>query len=424
MDLVAHFLLAIAVILVLCHLLGALARMLGQPAVVGEIVGGLVLGPSLLGLVWPAARDWLLPAAVVGPLQLAAQLGLAAFMFLLGCDLRLDHVRRQRRAVGAVVGGAMALPFVGGLAVAVLSRDVMAGSAAGPVSLPIFFGLAVAITAMPVLARILVDLRLADTPMGSLAMASAAVGDGIAWGALTAILAVLGAGGPGSLAMRFATATGLGLFAVFVIRPLLRVLIRRQADRGTDDPARQALPIIIAGAIGFAAATQFLGLHPAIGAFLFGIVVPRHPSLTARLDEHRRGFVVTALVPLYFVGIGLNTAVGLLGSNLGHWLLLAGVLTVAMGTKFAGAALGARAAGTPPRDALVLGALMNCRGVTELVIAGIGYQYHLINSLGLTVLVLVALITTAVTSPLVRRFVPHREPLVPAYKEELKEPSS
>jgi Kef-type K+ transport system membrane component KefB len=121
MDLVAHFLLAIAVILVLCHLLGALARMLGQPAVVGEIVGGLVLGPSLLGLVWPAARDWLLPPAVVGPLQLAAQLGLAAFMFLLGCDLRLDHVRRQRRAVGAVVGGAMALPFAGGLAVAVLS---------------------------------------------------------------------------------------------------------------------------------------------------------------------------------------------------------------------------------------------------------------------------------------------------------------
>jgi len=217
---------------------------------------------------------------------------------------------------------------------------------------------------------------------------------------------------------------------VFVVRPLLEVVVRRLAEPNrhrdpggvarrpgpVDDAARHILPIIIAGAIGFAAATQFLGLHPVIGAFLFGAVVPRHPSLSAQFAEQRRGFVVTALVPLYFAGIGLNTAVGLLGTDPAHWLLLAGVLAVAMGTKFAGAALGARAVGTPPRDALLLGALMNCRGVTELVIAGIGYQNHLINSLGLTVLVLVALITTAVTSPLVRRLVSQPAPLVPAYK--------
>lgn len=390
-DPVARFLFSVAVILLVCHVFGALLRRFGQPAVLGEVIGGLVLGPSVLGLVWPSSQEWLFPAPVLDALGYAAQLGLIVFMFLLGCELRTDRLG-GRRLVGATVAGGMGLPFVAGAALALAAPSLGSGT----VGFVLFFGLAMSITALPVLARILVDLGLADTRLGVTALSSAAVGDGVAWLALTVILAGTGLSGTGDIATTAGLAVALMVVTWLCVRPGLRALVDR-----TSSP-QLLLGTLVVGAIGYAGLTQLIGLHPVIGAFLFGVAVPRGAPVVTRLGEQLQGFTIAILLPLFFAGVGLSTSVGLLGGSVTNWLLLTLVLAAAVTTKLIGAGGGARLAGLPTRDALRFGILMNCRGVTELVIATIGLQYGLINGLGFTILVLVAVITTAATGPLLR----------------------
>jgi Kef-type K+ transport system membrane component KefB len=388
-DPTARFLIAVTVALAVCQLFGAVLGRLGQPRVVGEVLGGLALGPSLLGWLWPAGRAWLFGPSVVAAIGLAAQLGLAVFMFLLGCELRTDVVGQRRRVVTLVVLGGMGLPFLGGIALAAGPGRALAGGAGRGASI-LFLGLALAVTAVPVLARLLTELGLARTPVGALSLAAAAVGDGVAWLALALILAV--AGMPSGY--QPLGAAGFVVLTVLWVRPLLARLVRRLGPR-------VVAPTLVAAALAFAAASQLVGLHVVVGAFLFGAVMPRDTTLTAHLDEQLRGFAVTVLLPLFFVGIGLSTSVALVGVSPGHLALFATTLLVAVATKVTGAAAGARLAGLPGRDALRVGALMNCRGVTELVVASIGYQYHLVNRFGLTVLVLTALLTTVATTPVI-----------------------
>ncbi|AHH99646.1 cation:proton antiporter [Kutzneria viridogrisea] len=396
LDPVAGFLLAVAVIVLVCHLFGAAARRLGQPAVIGEILGGLLLGPSALGALWPQGWHWLFPAQSLGALGLAGQMGLVTFIFLLGSELRLDTLGgRARRGTALVTAGAVGVPLLVGMAVALPAHDLVAGSSPNSTAYVVFFGLAMSITALPVLARILVDLDLQRSPTGVLALTCAAIGDGTAWAALTVLLAVTGVGGTGRTLTTVALAVGLVLVTLLLVRPLLAALVAR-ADRNL------VLPVLAAGAIGYAATTQFIGLHAVIGAFLFGLAVPRDSPAVDQLRRQLEGFSVTLLLPLFFAGIGLSTSVGLLGGSAAHWVLFGAVLLAASASKFLGTSGAARLAGLPTRQALGLGALMNCRGVTELVVASIGYQYHLVNEFGLTVLVLLALITTALTGPLMR----------------------
>jgi Kef-type K+ transport system membrane component KefB len=390
-DPVARFLFSVAVILLVCHLFGALLRRWGQPPVLGEVIGGLVLGPSVLGLVWPASQEWLFPAPVLTGLNYAAQLGLIVFMFLLGCELRVDRIG-SRRLVGATVLGGMGLPFVTGVAIASAAPVLGSGSPA----YVLFFGLALSITALPVLARILVDLGLAETRLGATALSCAAIGDGVAWLVLTVILAGTGLSGTGDVW----TTGGLGIALVVVtflcVRPGLRALVARLGS------PQLLLGTLVVGAIAYAGLTQLIGLHPVIGAFLFGVAVPRGAPVVTRLGEQLQGFAIAILLPLFFAGVGLSTSVGLLGASAGNWLLFGLVLVAATATKFLGAGGGARLAGLPAREATRLGTLMNCRGVTELVIATIGLQYGLVNGLGFTILVLVAVLTTAATGPVMR----------------------
>jgi Kef-type K+ transport system membrane component KefB len=398
LDPVSRFLLAVAVIVFLGHLLAAVLRPLHQPPVVGEILGGLLLGPSVLSVLWPQGRAWLFPLSVVSNVQVAAQLGLVMFMFLLGCELRLDQVRARRTAVGSVVAGSMTLPFVGGVLLALAARGALAGSAGHTAAYVLFLGLAMSITALPVLARMLVDLRISNTSLGVLSLTCAAVGDGVAWASLTLIVALAGlaGGGVGSAGL----AVAFILVTVLVVRPVLAAVVGRveRAPAG----AQLLLPALVAGAIGFTALSQVIGLHPAIGAFLFGVVAPRGSAVVDRIGQQLQGFAVTILLPLFFAGIGLDTSLGLLGAVPGGWWLFAAALVIASATKMVGAGLGARLAGIGPAESLRVGVLMNCRGVTELVVASIGLHYRLINELGFTILVLIALITTALTGPLMR----------------------
>ncbi|MCP3804676.1 cation:proton antiporter [Allokutzneria sp. A3M-2-11 16] len=400
-DPIARFLLAVAVIVLVCHLIAALLRRFGQPPVVGEILGGLLLGPSVFGLLWPSGRAWLFPAEVLSTLQVTAQLGLVTFMFLLGCELRLDEVRRHRKAVWVTVAGSMGLPFAAGVGVALAAEGVIAGRFGSTTAYALFFGLAMAITALPVLARILVDLGLDDTAVGRLALTCAAVGDGAAWAALTVLLAVTGLSGSGSVAAVVGLSVEFILVTVLCVRPALAAVVRR-CER-TPAGEQLLLPLLAAGAIGFASLSQVIGLHPVIGAFLFGVVVPRDSAAVERISKQLQGFAVTILLPLFFAGVGLSTSLGLL-SGAGPWLLFLGLLAVASVAKFVGAGGGAKLAGMSTKDSLKIGTLMNCRGVTELVIATIGLQYKLVNELGFTILVLIALITTAATGPLMQLF--------------------
>jgi Kef-type K+ transport system membrane component KefB len=371
--------------------------------VLGEIIGGLLLGPSALGLIAPEGRAWLFPSHILAALDTVAQLGLIVFLFLMGCDLRLGAIERKRTVAATVLGGT-GLPFLAGVGLAVAAGSALAGDAP-PVTHVLFIGLALSITALPVLARILVDLKIDRDDVGVIALTSAAVGDGLSWIVLAVIMAMAGAGDTSQLLPRLALALAFLLVMVLCVRPALALLVRRVRS----DQALVAGLVI--GAVASAALAQQIDLHPMIAAFLFGTLVPRTDAV-ARVSEQLQGFTITILLPLFFAGVGLKTSFGLIGSDLTGWLLFAAVLATAMVSKILGAGGAARLAGLPPREALRLGTLMNCRGITELVVATVGLQAGLINEYGFTVLVLVAVITTATTGVVMRRLERVREPAV------------
>nr|AHE14857.1 RebU-like transporter [uncultured bacterium] len=391
-----RFLIAVGFIVAVCHLGGLLCLKVRQPPVIGEIAAGLLLGPSVLDSVAPAVRQTLFTADVLDAVAMAAQLGLVMFMFLLGSELRVDHVRGNGRAVGFVVAGSICLPFAAGVGFALLTRPAFVAPGAATAAYAVFLGLAMSITALPVLARILADARAETSFVGTVAVMSAAVGDALAWAALTVILAVTGGGSPVEMVVRAALALGLGLCTVFVVRPGVRLFLGRVAPGG-----RLVVPALVVGATVFAATTDVLGLHPVIGAFLFGLAMPRDSAVLGWANAQLRGFAVGVLLPLFFASVAMKTAFEAF-DTVGNWLLLAVALAVATGAKFVGATGGALLAGVDRGQAVQLGALMNCRGVTELVIATVGLQQELINEFGYTVLVLVALVTTALTGPLAR----------------------
>lgn len=395
-DPVTHFLLAIAVIVVVCNLLAWVARVLRQPPVVGEIVGGLVLGPSVLVHLWPAGSAWLLAPSVVATLNTVAQLGLVTFMFLLGSELRLGQTGTPTRTVGAVVVGSIGLPFAGGLLLAVAGMPVLAGPAPQPAAYLLAFGLAVSVTALPVLARILVDTGMDATRAGTLSLASAAVGDGTAWLALTVILAVSGLAGTGGVLVTVGMVAVLVLATCTIVRPLVAAVVRRAGG------SVMLMPALVSGAVGYAALTQLIGLHAAVGAFLFGVILPRDAAIVGTARRQLSGFTEMILLPLFFASVGLSTTVDAISGSPVAWLLLAGVVVVATVTKVCGAGAGAYLTGVPLRESLQIGVLMNCRGVTELVVATICLQYGLVSEIGFTVLVLMAVITTVLTGPMIR----------------------
>lgn len=396
LDPTAGFLLALAVILAVTHALGALARRAGQPAVLGQILGGLALGPSLLGLVAPDLQERIFSPDVLVGVGAAAQLGLVTVMFLAGCELRVDVVR-PRRTVPIVLVGSMGLPLLAGVAIAAVAGGTLLGPAATGASGVFFLGLALSITALPVLAMILADFGLMHTRLGATAMSTAAIGDGAAWLVLTGILATTGTGSR-PVAVTVALTAAIVLVVVLAVRPALAALVRHAERRPRGD--HWLLATLVVGAIGTSAATQAVGLHPVIGAFLFGAVVPRGAEIVDRVGSELKGFALLILLPLFFAGAGLSTSVGLVATDAAAWLVFGVVLLAAVATKFAGAGAAARVAGFGGRDALRLGALMNCRGVTELVVATIGLQAGLLSPVGYTILVLVAVLTTAVTGPL------------------------
>ncbi|MFE2154977.1 cation:proton antiporter [Streptomyces lavendulae] len=391
-------LVAVAVVVLACGVGGAGARRLGQPVVVGEIAVGILLGPTLLGWVWPQGQRWLLPGEVLPYLGVLGDLGLVAFMFLVGLELDFGLLRGQGRAVALVSQASVWVPCALGALLALGLYGSFAPEGVGRAEFVLFVAVALSVTAFPVLARILTEQGLYGTPVGALAMACAAVVDVVAWCLLAVVVAVAGGGGAGAGPVRALAAGAFVAGMWWGVRPLLaRVMGRWSGGTGGGG--------VLAGLFGglclAAYATDALGVHALFGAFVFGAVVPRGVKAVERAAERIREFAVPVLLPLFFVGSGLRTDVGALGGGW-VWLWAAVVPVVAVVAKWGGATGAALLAGRSREEAVLLGALMNCRGVTELVVLNIGIGLGVIGVELFTVLVLMAVVTTAMTGPVVR----------------------
>lgn len=389
-----QLLLAMALILLLAAAFGRAARRFGQPAVVGEIVLGVLLGPTLS----PGLSARVIPAGIRPQLGALADVGVALFMFLVGLGADHGFLRtRGRRAAGAALG-ATVLPFVLGclLALGLGHTGQAAPSRLGSV---LFFGIAMSMTAFPVLARILAEDGLRDTEIAGIALAAAAIGDVVVWSLLAFVLAFTADRNAWHLLAAIPYAAAL----VFCVRPLLARLARR-ASR--DGAAVGAVAAAVALALASGSVTEWLGLHFIFGAFLAGALFPRSGTAALRRQIVRGAEAAgsTLLMPVYFVIAGLNVDLGTVGWRGVGTLGL--ILVTAVGGKLLGGYLGARAARLPVRQSAALGVLMNTRGLTELIILGIGLQLRYLDGRLYSLMVVMAVVTTAMTGPLLQAVYP------------------
>ena len=402
--LTGQLLLQLIVILVVVQLFGALSKRIGQQRVIGEILAGLALGPSLLGLLWPHLELQLFPLPAPLPPHLSAQffserstlqtlgdLGLILYMFSLGARLDTNLMLRQSWNAVIISLSGIFLPLVLGCTLGAFLYPSLKGASATFFSFVLLIGTALSITAFPVLARLLAEKKMLGTRVGLLALTCACIDDVIAWCLLASVVAV--AHSQGSISILSTVGLTL-LFAVGMlwgVRPLLGYGVRHIQS----ETLQVAICIIVL--LAAASTTNSLGIHPVFGAFLAGITLPRNVALTTHIRSLDRVNAVLFL-PVYFVFSGLNTQIGLI-EGLSLWLICLLILLTACVGKMVGGALATRVVGRPWRDALSLGVLMNTRGLVELIVLNIGLQEKILSPTLFAMLVIMAIVTTMMASP-------------------------
>lgn len=426
----------LVIIIAAARLFGWLARRLGQPSVIGEIVAGILLGPTILGRLVPNAPKWLfphelflvngqeinltLPQALFPaqvPLKSFADIGLIFFMFLVGLELDTKLMRREgRRAAQISLSGIVAPLLLGMLAGLVLIGVNNAGSFAGAqpgakfppatFTFALFLGAAMCITAFPVLARILVETGLYKLPVGTAALCAAAVDDAVAWILLAGVVGLTRTGSAAEAVPVFLLTLVYIAFMATVARYLLGKLAERYDRSGRLSVDMVA--ITLAGVLGSAFLTERIGIHAIFGAFVFGAIMPKRSGMTHELTGKIEDFTVVVLLPIFFAVTGLRTNLFTLNSaSLLGWTLL--IIAVATVGKFVGCGLAARLTGSTTRDSIILGALMNTRGLTELVILTIGRDLGVLSDVTFAMMVIMALATTAIAPPIVNRLISREE---------------
>jgi len=389
----------IGVIVSCSRLLGLGVERLGQPLVIAEVLAGIVLGPSVLGAIWPGTMAVLFPAASLGALRMLSQVGLVLFMFMVGLELDPKLMAGRARASVLISHVSILLPFALGVGAAFALHGSHLSPGVPFVSFALFLGVAMSVTAFPVLARILGERQLIGSRVGAIALACAAVDDVTAWCLLALVVAVTRAQG---LADGLQTALFALLFIlvmVFVLRPVLeRVLVRRLERRGLDSTL---VSFVLLMMLACSAATEQIGIHALFGAFLFGAILPKQRALSARFAEKLETVSVVLLLPLFFAYSGLRTQFGLLSHGVDCLVALLLILIATLG-KFGGSTLAARCTGLGWREASAIGILMNTRGLVELIVLNIGLDLGVISPTLFTMLVLMALVTTFATTPMLR----------------------
>ncbi len=394
MSTFAHLLLALAAIVALGKTLGAVLRRAGQPPVIGEIVAGILLGPSLLGRLAPQASTYLFPVDLTLLLALIAQFGVVLYMFLVGLDLDTDLLRGHLGSTIAISSASIAVPFGFGYLLAVYLYPRLSSAGVPFTHFMLFVGVAMSITAFPVLARILSDRGMTRSPLGVLALTCAAIADVSAWCLLALIVGVVQTAGRSPISVVLLTLAFIGLM-FGAVRPLCR----RMAP--PSSPLRPSVAVIAVTLLLTAASamiTEAIGIHAVFGAFLLGAVIPHDSGLARFMKRTLAGTVTTAMLPAFFALTGLRTEIGLL-STPADWLRCTLIIGVATFGKFGGATIAARAAGLDWRQAAALGVLMNTRGLMELIVLNVGLDLGVISPSLFTMLVVMAVVTTMTTTP-------------------------
>lgn len=408
-DPLTRLLLQLVVIITVSYLVGSVFARFGQPAVVGEMMAGILLGPSLFGWIAPHAFEVVFAVNSLEPLQLLSQIGVCLFMFVVGMELDLAQIWKQAERVVVIGHGSIAIPFLFGVGLALPFYQLYASPGASFSAFALFLGISMSITAFPVLVRILRERGLFHTALGRTATLCAALGDATAWCILAFVIAIAGAASMSVALMRTGAALLYAGLMFVVMRPLLARLLRRWL-RDDIDPEQAALVLVSALVLGSALITQKIGLHALFGAFLAGIVMPSGGNFRGKLTVRLEQFSSVLLLPIFFAFIGLRTEVGLL-TDARDWLVCGAIVLVATVGKMGGTALISRAFKQNWRHALALGALMNTRGLMELIALNIGLEMGILSIRIFTMLVLMAILTTIMTGPLVQLLTkPARQP--------------
>lgn len=409
LQLAVQLFLQLAVILLFCRAVGAIAARFGQPQVVAEMIAGVLLGPSLFGLVWPDAQHFIFPwdkaqkirdtQSYLFPLS---QLGLAAYMFVVGLEFRMDIVQKRLRSSVAVSAAGMAVPFTlgAGLAWVLFYHTDLFPKRTSLMEAMLFLGASMCITAFPMLARIISFKKLTGTTMGTVALGAGAMDDATAWCLLAVVLASFDRNWNYAL-LNITGGAGYVALTLLVVRPLLARSKAWLVKEGTLTEAGLVVALALM-ALG-AWFTDMIGLHAVFGAFVMGAAMPR--GIVSRdLIGRIQPLTVALLLPLFFTYSGLNTKITLLNTGF-LWLMCGAVLVAAVVGKAVACWLAARATGLPNREALGIGVLMNARGLMELIIINVGLQRGIISEGLFATLVIMAVVTTLMASPLFDRLV-------------------
>jgi Kef-type K+ transport system membrane component KefB/nucleotide-binding universal stress UspA family protein len=405
MHIVILVLVEVLIVIGLSRLVGLAFKSIKQPLVIGEIVAGIMLGPSLFGLVAPSVAANLFPPETIPFLNVLSQVGLIFFMFLIGLELNPKYLSGQLETAILTSHVSILVPFSLGTVLAVLLYPLVSNGSVSFTAFALFLGAAMSITAFPVLARIITENNLQGTRLGTLALTCAAVDDVTAWCLLAVAIAVARGGG-------IVTALPTIIESVIYIGLMLtagRWFLQRLATyyERTGRLSQLLVALIYMGVVASALITEIIGIHLIFGAFLLGAAMPKNEDLVRELAEKTEDFVLVFLLPVFFAYSGLRTEIGLLNRP-ELWALCALVLAVAIAGKYIGTYVAARVSGISKREASALGWLMNTRGLTELIVLNIGLELKVISPLLFTMLVIMALVTTFMTSPLLEWTYPKR----------------
>ena len=404
----AILLLQIITIIVVARAFGYLCKKIRQPTVIGEIAAGIFLGPSFVGMHYPEFSNFLFPVKSLGNLQFLSQIGLILFMFVIGMELDLKVLKNKAQEAIVVSHASIIFPFALGIGLAFFVYERFAPAQVSFLSFSLFTGIALSITAFPVLARIVQERGLSKTKLGAMAITCAATDDITAWCILAAVIAIVKAGSFVSSLYTIIMAASYVLIMLRLVRPFLKKLgaIYSSKESLTKPLVAVFFIILLISSYG----TEIIGIHALFGAFMAGVIMPSNLNFRTIFIEKVEDVALVLLLPLFFVFTGLRTQIGLLNDPY-LWKITGLIIAVAVIGKFAGSALASKFVGQNWRDSLIIGALMNTRGLMELVVLNIGYDLGVLTPEIFTMMVIMALVTTCMTGPaldIINRFLPEK----------------
>lgn len=390
-------LLQLVVIVIASRLVGKLFVMIGQPRVMGEIVAGIILGPSLLGQLSPNTMAFLFPPESLEPLRLLSQIGVVLFMFVVGMELELGDLRKKAYVAIMVSHTSIVVPFFLGVTLSLLVYRSESPARTSFTPFALFMGIAMSVTAFPVLARILEDRGLSKTTLGGIALSCAAFDDVTAWCLLALVIAIARADAMLPAIITIAFVIAFITVMIFLVKPVLA----RLASLTTDDERhrRGLVAMLLVFVFASALITEIIGIHALFGAFLAGVVMPATAGVRDMLKARLETLSLVVLLPLFFAFTGLRMQITLL-NDWQSWVLCGLIVVVAIAGKLGGSMFMARWTGMGWRDSFSLGVLMNTRGLVELIVLSIGYDLGILSARTFAMLVLMALVTTFMTGPL------------------------